>query len=86
MRRIRMKRVVRAGLVVAEVAVRWVERKSVSSKRGSRSTLHLDVNTLSVSTISSKVFWCRMFVASESFLWCPFFGFSTVQAEDDSGE
>lgn len=29
-RSIRMNRVVRAGLVVAEVAVRWVERKSVS--------------------------------------------------------
>jgi hypothetical protein len=56
MRRIRIKRVVRAGLVVAEVAVCWVERKSVSSRSGSRSTLHLDVNSFKESTISSRVF------------------------------
>jgi hypothetical protein len=55
-RSIRMKRIVRAGLVVAEVAVLWVDRKSVSSKRGSRRVLHLDVKPFKVSTISSKVF------------------------------
>jgi len=55
-RRIRIRRVVRAGLVVADVAVLCVDRKSVSSSRGSRSTLHLEVKTFSVSTISSSVF------------------------------
>jgi hypothetical protein len=66
MRRIRIRRVVRAGLVVAEVAVCCVERKSVSSSSGSKSTLHLDVNSFRESTISSRVFWCFVFVASES--------------------
>ena len=55
-KRIRKSRVVRAGLVVADVAVRWVERKSVSSKSGSRRRLHLEVNSFNDSTISSKVF------------------------------
>lgn len=55
-RRIRMKRVVRAGLVVADVADRWVERKSVNWSMGSRSTLQRDVKTFKVSTISSSVF------------------------------
>jgi hypothetical protein len=86
MRRIRIKRVVRAGLVVADVAVRWVERKSVSSRRGSSSTLQRDVKTFRVSTISSSVFWCLVFVASESVFLCPFFGFSPVQLVDESGE
>lgn len=54
--KIRIKSVVRAGRVVADVAVRCVERKSVSSSRGSSRTLHLDVNIFRVSTISSKVF------------------------------
>src|SRR4051812_20107287 len=39
-RRIRMRRVVSAGLVVADVAVLWVDKKSVSSSNGSKSTLH----------------------------------------------
>ena len=52
----RMKRVVRAGLVVADVAVRWVERKSVSCINGSSNILHLEVNTVKVSTISSRLF------------------------------
>jgi hypothetical protein len=84
-RRIRIKRVVRAGLVVAVVAVRWVERKSVSSRRGSRRTLHLEVNSLSVSTISSRVFWCFVFVISESAFLCPFC-VSAVQPVEDRGE
>jgi len=63
-----------------------VERNSVSSKRGFRSTLHLDVNSLRVSTISSNVFWCLKFVASEFSLLCPFFSFSPVQLVDDNGE
>jgi len=52
----RQNMVVRAGRVVALVAVRDVDRKSVISRRGSRSMLHLVVNILSVSTISSNVF------------------------------
>ncbi len=55
-RRIRSSNVVRAGLVVADVAVRCVDRKSVSSRRGSNKTLHRDVKTFNVSTISSNVF------------------------------
>jgi hypothetical protein len=54
--RMRTKRVVSAGRVVADVGVRWVLRKSVSSSSGSSSMLHLAVNSLSVSTISSNVF------------------------------
>lgn len=78
--------VVSAGLVVADVAVRWVERKSVSCRRGSNSTLHLDVKTFRVSTISSRVFWCLVFVTSESTFLCPFCCFSPVQPVDDNGE
>jgi hypothetical protein len=86
-RRMRIRRVVRAGRVVAEVAVRWVERKSVSSRRGSKRTLHLDVNSFNDSTISSRVFWCFVFVASESILLCPFFcPFSPVHPVDERGE
>lgn len=84
--KIRIKSVVRAGLVVAVVAVRWVERKSVSCSRGSSRTLQRDVKILSVSTISSKVFWCLVFVASESAFLCPFFCFSPVQPVEDNGE
>lgn len=87
-RRMRIRRVVRAGFVVAEVAVRWVERKSVSSRRGSRRTLQRDVKTLRVSTISSKVFWCFVFVTSESTFLCPFlvlFCFSPVHPVEDNG-
>ncbi len=54
--RIRMKRLVSAGLVVADVAVVCVERKSVSCRQGSSKTLHLVVRTVNVSTISSKLF------------------------------
>lgn len=85
-RRIRIKRVVSAGLVVAEVAVRWVDRKSVSSRSGSKRTLHLEVNTFSVSTISSNVFWCFVFVISDSTLLCPFCFLSPVQPDDERGE
>lgn len=55
-RTIRIVNDINAGLVVAEVAVRWVERKSVSSSKGSSKILHLVVNVLRVSTISSKLF------------------------------
>lgn len=54
--RSRINMAVRAGRVVALVGVRCVLRKSVISRRGSIRTLHLPVNSLSVSTISSSVF------------------------------
>jgi hypothetical protein len=57
---------VNAGLVVALVAVLCVDRKSVSLKNGSRSILHLLVNNLRLSTISSKLFACLR--ASDSVL------------------
>ncbi len=53
---IRTNKVVSAGLVVALVAVRCVERKSVIWSKGSRRILHRVVKTLTVSTISSNVF------------------------------
>lgn len=56
MSRILMNKVVRAGLVVADVAVRCVERKSVIWRHGSRSTLHRVVKVVKVSTISSRLF------------------------------
>jgi hypothetical protein len=55
-RSMRTKSVVSAGRVVADVAVCWVERKSVKEIIGSSRTLHREVNTFSVSTISSKLF------------------------------
>ena len=56
--RIRRNSDVRAGRVVAEVAVLCVDRKSVNSSRGSSSALHRMVNSFNVSTISSRLFWC----------------------------
>ena len=55
-KRMRMNSVVRAGLVVAEVAVCWVERKSVNCSKGSSRTLHREVKTVKVETISSRLF------------------------------
>ena len=52
---IRMKRVVKAGRVVADVGVRCVDKKSVRRRNGSSSRLQRVVNSLSVSTISSKL-------------------------------
>lgn len=54
--RIRTNRVVSAGRVVALVAVRCVDKKSVISRSGSSRILQRDVNSLRVSTISSRVF------------------------------
>jgi hypothetical protein len=54
-KRIRKKSVVSAGLVVAEVAVLWVDKKSVSSRNGSNIILQRVVKVLIVSTISSKL-------------------------------
>lgn len=80
---IRMKRVVRAGCVVAEVAVCWVDRKSVKRSIGSSKILHLVVKVCKVDRISSRDLRCLM--PSELSLLCPFF-FSPVQPVDDSGE
>ena len=81
---IRMNKVVSAGLVVADVAVRWVERKSVSCMKGSSNILHLDVNVFKVSTISSKLFWCFKVVSDRSFVES--LNFSFVHPLEDSGE
>ncbi len=54
-KRIRMKSVVSAGRVVADVAVRCVERKSVSNRKGSSNMLQRSVKLRSVSTISSRL-------------------------------
>jgi hypothetical protein len=56
--RILMKSVVNAGLVVADVALDWVERYSVNLKKGSRMTSHRPVKLCSVSNISSRLFRC----------------------------
>jgi len=50
----RMNNVIKAGRVVAEVAVLCVERKSVSLMSGSRRMLQREVKRLMVSTISSR--------------------------------
>lgn len=55
-RMIRRNRAVRAGRVVADVAVRCVERKSVRSSNGPRSILHRVVRVRRVSTMSSRLF------------------------------
>ena len=54
MSKILRRRVMSEGLVDAVVAVRCVERKSVSRKKGSRRTLQREVKILRVSTISSR--------------------------------
>ena len=83
-RRMRKNKEVRAGLVVADVGVLCVDKKSVNCSRGSRSTLHLDVNTFNVSTISSRLFWC-LIEPSEISLLCPG-SLSPVNPVEDSGE
>lgn len=83
--RIRMKSMVSAGRVVADVAVRCVERKSVKRRKGSRRILQREVKSLRLSTISSKLLWCLMLV-SDSSLLCPLCPFSPVHPVDDSGE
>lgn len=81
---IRIKSDVRAGLVVADVAVLCVERKSVISSNGPNKILQRVVNSLIVSTISSKLFWCRVpSTSGDCFL---FRCFSPVTPVDDSGE
>jgi len=50
----RMNSVIKAGRVEAEVAVRCVERKSVSRISGSRRMLQREVKRLMVKTISSR--------------------------------
>lgn len=81
---IRRKRDVRAGRTVDDVAVLCVDRKSVRRMNGSRRMLQREVNTLRVSTISSRVLWFRDFI-SESLLFrataCSF-----IQPVVESGE
>jgi hypothetical protein len=81
-RRMRMNRVVKAGLVVAEVAVDWVLKKSVSRKRGSNRMLHRAVNVCKVSRISSRLFLCLS--SSDPPRLCVFF-FSPVKIVLESG-
>jgi hypothetical protein len=83
--RIRINKVVRAGRVVADVAVLWVDRKSVNRRKGSSKMLHREVNSFRVSTMSSKLLWCLMLL-SDSARLCPFCPFSPVHPVDDSGE
>lgn len=76
----RMNKEVKAGRVVADVAVRCVERKSVSWMKGFKMALHREVKTFKVSSISSRLFWC---------LACPSgleASFSPAQIVDDNGE
>lgn len=53
--RMRMRSTVSAGRVVALVAVRCMDKKSVRRRKGSRRILQRDVNSFIVSTISSKL-------------------------------
>lgn len=80
---IRIKSDVRAGRVVADVALRCVDRKSVMSSNGPSKILHRVVNSLIVSTISSRLFWWRT-AGSDVRLLCPCF--SPVTPVDDRGE
>jgi hypothetical protein len=81
----RMNSTVRAGRVVAEVAVLCVDRKSVRRKKGSSKMLQREVKSFRLSTISSKLLWCLMLV-SDSTRLCAFCPFSPVHPVDDSGE
>ena len=83
--KMRMKRVVSAGRVVAEVAVRWVERKSVMIRNGSSSMLHLPVSSCTVSTISSSDLCCGDIPEPSDgcLLWL---NFSPVLLVEESGE
>lgn len=87
-KRIRMKRVVRAGRVVADVGVLCVLRKSVREMKGSRRMLHRFVSCWRVSTISSSDLWCGDDDdASEGARLCPLPScFSPVREVEDSGE
>jgi hypothetical protein len=82
---IRMNNTVSAGRVVAEVAVLWVERKSVNRRNGSSRILHRDVKSFKLSTISSKLLWWFVLL-SDSVRLCPVCPFSPVHPVDESGE
>lgn len=77
--RMRMNRAVSAGRVVAEVGLVCVDRKSVMARNGPRRMLHLAVNSLSVSTISSRLLLCRADSPSMPLPLC-------FAAVDDNGE
>lgn len=80
----RMNKVVSAGRVVADVAVCWVERKSVICIIGASSILHLPVKACIVARISSKDLRCCM-PDSEDVRLLDFF-FSPVHPVEDRGE
>lgn len=81
--RILINTVVNAGRVVADVAVLCVERKSVIVMNGSRRILHLVVNIVSVSTISSNdLCWGE----EDERLWPLTSCFSPVLDVEDNGE
>jgi hypothetical protein len=82
-RRIRMKRVVRAGRVVAVVGVVWVERKSVRVRKGDSRMLKREVRRVRSSRISSRDLWLAD--VEEERLWegvC----FWPVMVVEESGE
>ena len=86
-RRMRMKRVVRAGRVVADVGVLCVLRKSVREMKGLRRMLQRLVSCCRVSTISSRLLWCGDEDASEGTRLCPLGSrFSPVREVEDRGE
>ena len=84
--KMRINSVVNAGRVVAEVGVRWVERKSVRRRKGSSRRLQRVVNSRSVSTISSRVLWCFNVDSEASRLWPLGSCFSPVVDVDERGE
>ncbi len=80
----RMKSVVRAGRVVAEVGVVCVLRKSVRERKGLSRILQRVVNSCKVSTISSRDLW---WVEEEPSDWVRLWPcFSPVREVDERGE
>lgn len=84
--KMRIKSVVNAGRVVAEVGVRCVERKSVRRRKGSRRRLQRVVNSRRVSTISSRDLWCFNVDSEASRLWPLGSCFSPVVDVEERGE
>lgn len=58
--RSRMKRAVRAGEVVEDVAVIWVDRKSVRARKGARRRLERWFRVVRVCKMESRDLWCRV--------------------------
>lgn len=66
MARRRRKSAVRAGDVVEDVAVIWVERKSVRARKGARRRLERWVRVVRVCRIESRDLWC---LVGAAFCW-----------------